>query len=84
MGSGLARAFSEEYDEDLHRIFWQGNPTNREQFRINEFLFDVMVCSVSSVESLQRQSNRLEFIDQCTGRSNLNSTAGILGKSSST
>ena len=63
--SGLAKAFSEEYDEDLHRIFWQGNPTNREQFRINEFLFDVMVCSVSSVESLQRQSNRLEFIDQC-------------------
>ncbi len=62
----LAETFEKEYDvSDVHRVFWLGNDTNREQFGINEYLFDVMVCSVSTVESLQRQSNRLEFIDQC-------------------
>lgn len=64
--SALAKTFREEYkDTEVHRVFWRGNEKNRKQFRINEFLFDVMVCSVSSVESLQRQSNRLEYIDQC-------------------
>ena len=62
----LAEQFRAAYgDEELHRVFWQGNEANREQFGINEFLFDVMVCSVSSMESLQRRSNRLDFIDQC-------------------
>ena len=62
----LGRAFEERYDEsDIHRVFWLGNKKNRKQFGIDEFLFDVVVCSVSSVESLQRQSKRLDFIDQC-------------------
>ena len=62
----LAETFQEKYDDtDVHRVFWLGNNDNREQFGINEFLFDVVVCSVSTVESLQRQSNRLDFIDQC-------------------
>ena len=62
----LAEAFEAKYgDRDVHRVFWLGNDRNREQFGINEYLFDVMVCSVSTVESLQRQSNRLDFIDQC-------------------
>ena len=39
--------------------------TIRSSSGFNEFLFDVMVCSVSGVESLQRRSNRLDFIDQC-------------------
>ena len=62
----LAEAFQSKYrDPRVHRVFWLGNDKNREQFGINELLFDVMVCSVSTVESLQRQSNLLEFIDQC-------------------
>ena len=62
----LAETFENEYRvSGVHRVFWLGNDTNREQFGINEYLFDVMVCSVSTVESLQRQSNRLDFIDQC-------------------
>lgn len=64
--SELAKEFQREYhNEEIHRVFWQGNKDNREQFAINEFLFDVMVCSVSQVESLQRRSNPLDFIDQC-------------------
>ena len=62
----LAEEFRNEYhNKSLHRVFWHGNKDNQEQFGLNEFLFDVMVCSVSGVESLQRQSNRLDFIDQC-------------------
>lgn len=62
----LAEAFQEEYDDtDVHRVFWLRNEKNRKQFGINEFLFDVVVCSVSSVESLQRKSKRLVFIDEC-------------------
>ena len=64
--SALAKEFQSEYhDEEIHRVFWQRNKRNREQFGINEFLFDVMVCSVSQVESLQPRSNPLDFIDQC-------------------
>ena len=64
--SALAEEFQSEYhDEEIHRVFWQRNKRNREQFGINEFLFDVMVCSVSQLESLQRRSNPLDFIDQC-------------------
>ena len=58
-------------------MFWLGNDRNREQFGINEYLFDVMVCSVSTVESLQRQSNRLDFIDQCHWQWSRSSIAAI-------
>lgn len=62
----LAYGFLREYtDGTRHRVFWKGGKDNKKHFRRNEFLFDVMVCSVSKTESLQRQSNRLEFIDQC-------------------
>ena len=63
--NALAKEFEVRYDEKLHRVFWQGNPHNRKQFKINELLFDVMVCSVSRVASLKSASKRLEFIDQC-------------------
>ena len=62
----LAEGFAHEYgDEDRHRTFWRGSKANREHFRRNEFLFDLMVCSVSETESMQRRSNPLESIDQC-------------------
>ncbi len=63
--NALAEEFEDRYDEKLHRVFWQRNWGNREQFKLNELLFDLMVCSVSSVESLRSASKRLEFIDQC-------------------
>lgn len=62
----LAEEFRSEYrDKEIHRVFWLGNKDNRDQFGINELLFDVMVCSVSKVESLQQRSNLLDYIDQC-------------------
>ena len=69
----LAEGFRGEYprryrDSDRktpYRVFWKGGKDNKEHFRRHEFLFDLMVCSVSETESLQRHSNRLEFIDRC-------------------
>ena len=69
----LARGFRQEYPaqdantsrKTHHRVFWAGNEKNQKHFHRNEFLFDVMVCSVSDMESLESRPNRLEFIDRC-------------------
>ena len=64
--NALAEEFQKKYnDKKLHRVFWQRNKENREEFDINEFLFDVMVCGVSHLKSLQHRSKWLEYIDQC-------------------
>lgn len=69
----LAAGFCKEYPREYakgsrktrHRVFWIGGKDNKKHFRRNEFLFDLMVCSVSKTESLQRPPKRLEFIDRC-------------------
>lgn len=63
--NALATEFKERYDGERYRTFWLRNKENREQFRRNEFLFDVTVCSVSETQSLQSQSNFLKFIAGC-------------------
>ncbi len=60
--SALADQFQENYRLERHRVFWKGNCRNKKNFGLNELLFDIVVCSVSTTESLQSQSNRLEFI----------------------
>ena len=44
----LATRFAEHYAGRRYRLFWSGNDGNREQFGINEILFDLAVCSVSA------------------------------------
>ena len=61
----LAACFKENYKGDRHRVFWRSNKENYDDFKLNEFLFDLVVCSVSTTESLQRQSNPLKFIAEC-------------------
>ena len=39
------------------QVFWKGNP--------QEVLFDIMVCSMDTVESLQRHPQPLKFIAHC-------------------
>ena len=60
--SALADQFQENYRLERHRVFWKANTKNQKNFGLNELLFDIVVCSVSTTESLQSQSNRLEFI----------------------
>jgi hypothetical protein len=51
----LATEFQSEYPlEGGFRVFWAGNVHNRSDFGLEEFLFDISVCEVSSVRSAQR------------------------------
>ena len=61
----LAKQFQANYALDQHRVFWRGNEANREHFRLNELLFDIAVCSVSTTNSLQHPPEPLEFITDC-------------------
>lgn len=61
----LACRLYEHYGDDRYRLFWRGNNENREQFRTNEMLFDIAVCSVCTTKSLQHHAQDLEFIAQC-------------------
>ena len=61
----LAKGFRQEYDSECHRVFWKHNWDNRSEFYRNEFLFDVTVARVATVESLERTSRKLLFIAEC-------------------
>lgn len=61
----LAAEFKKRYCGERHRTFWLQNRKNQKHFRRNEFLFDVMVCSVSETKSLQHSPKPLEFIAEC-------------------
>ena len=61
----FADRFGEHYRDARHKLFWSGNRENREQFQMNELLFDLAVCSVSETESLQKEAKALHFIAQC-------------------
>ena len=61
----LVAAFKDQYAGRRHRVFSVDSDENREHFKRNEFLFDLMVCSVSTTESLQKHPNPLEFIAEC-------------------
>ena len=62
----LARQFQDNYKlERRHRVFWKGYEGNKEHFGVNELLFDIAVCSVSTTPSLQRHPQPLEFITGC-------------------
>ncbi|WP_428101439.1 hypothetical protein [Candidatus Rariloculus sp.] len=61
----LGKCFQENYENEDHRVFWKRNECNQEHFGLNEFLFDVLVCSVSTTLSRQRSPIDLEFIAKC-------------------
>ena len=62
----LAKQFKDNYDlERRHRVFWKGYEGNKEHFGVNELLFDITVCSISTTPSLQRNPKGLEFITAC-------------------
>lgn len=61
----LAQRFEEHYTLGLHRTFWSESDENQTEFGLNEFLFDLVVCSVSTTKSLEREPRDLEFVAQC-------------------
>lgn len=64
--SALGRQFQVGYPRHHgYRVFWRANRSNRCAFGLNEFLFDVTVCSVCEVPSLQRPPTQLEYVSHC-------------------
>ena len=61
----LAKEIERRYDGKRHRTFWKHNCKNKTQFGLQEFRFDVMVCSVSETKSLQKPPRPLKFIADC-------------------
>ena len=61
----LASEFEKQYSGNRHRIFWIGSEKNKEHFKRNEFLFDMVVCSTSTTKSLQTRAQELQFIAEC-------------------
>ena len=63
----LAKEFDRRYRGKRHRTFWRRKCKDKSEteFGLQEFLFDVMVCSVSETKSLQRQPRPLKFIAEC-------------------
>lgn len=48
----LAEEFQSEFENDLSvRIFSKHNYSNRQDFGLNEFLYDIVVCKVGKVQS---------------------------------
>ena len=61
----LAERFREHYTGKRHKIFWSRNSGNRDEFKLNELLFDLAVCTVSATKSLEKQPRELLFIARC-------------------
>lgn len=60
--NALAEQFQGEYPlRSNFRVFWKDNPGNRSDFGLNEFLYDISVCEVTSVE-LVLQGKQLTFV----------------------
>ena len=64
--SALGNQFKAGYQErDGYRVFWRSNACNQKDFGLNEFLFDIAVCSISETRSLQRTPKALPFVSDC-------------------
>lgn len=53
----LAQGFQEMYDNDSVVVFSRGNPDNRVDFKINELLHDITVCSISKVKAARHDTD---------------------------
>lgn len=60
----LGKEFQKHYDNEDQRVFWKGNKRNRDEFGLNELLFDISVCQVKMVSSI-RKKKELLFVSKC-------------------
>ena len=62
----LGREFQHLYSKtSKYRVFWKGNDGNRKEFKMNEFLFDVMVGRIKQTKSQQHSPSSLDYIAKC-------------------
>ena len=60
----LGKGFQEHYKPPNQLVFWRQNECNRQEFGLNELLFDVSVCQVGEVKSVTRDVS-LQFVSKC-------------------
>ena len=60
----LGESFQGHCTNEGQRVFWKKNTSNRSQFTLNEFLFDISVCQIKEVLSI-RQRTPLSFVSKC-------------------
>ena len=60
----LGRGFQEHYHDQGQVVFWRQNDSNRGEFGLNELLFDVSVCQVEEVLSIEHETP-LPFVSKC-------------------
>ena len=60
----LGKEFRNRYKDKGLRVFWKGNKSNRNQFGLNELLFDISVCQVEEVPSIRKRTP-LPFVSNC-------------------
>ena len=65
--NAVADCFCANYSGKHDRVFWRwrDNETRRKEFKKNELLFDIMVCSIDTIDSFQSPSRPLPFIAKC-------------------
>ena len=63
--NSLPERFRLHYPSRRHKIFWSRNNENRDEFKLNELLFDLAVCTVSATKSLESNPRDLLFIARC-------------------
>lgn len=63
--SEIAKEFQKEYSpDDGYRTFSASIDENKKEYEINELLYDVMVCKIETIPSLQHNPIELEtFVD---------------------
>ena len=62
----LGREFQHLYSKtSKYRVFWKGNDGNRKEFKMNEFLFDVMVGRIKQTKSQRHSPSSLDYIAKC-------------------
>ena len=60
----LGKEFQKHYDNNDQLVFWKGNERNRDEFGLNELLFDISVCQVEEVPSISK-GTQLPFVSKC-------------------
>ncbi|MYA49254.1 MAG: hypothetical protein F4185_01755 [Chloroflexi bacterium] len=60
----LGKGFQEKYQGEDQLVFWRQNNSNKSEFRLSELLFDVSVCKVDEVQSIEKKKT-LQFVSKC-------------------
>lgn len=59
----LGEHLASKYGNNNRRVFWRGNPENKDTFGLNEFLFDIVACEILTTYSYSER-HELDFVSK--------------------